>query len=124
MGRLLLVLLVLAGSVAINPKLRAHAQPYVQPALDPVFEWSTRSRLREIGRMMEADRAISRSAPSERDFPQYLRQQFSAGEGHLDSWGTPFYLQNGRQSRTVGSAGRDRTPRTADDLTVSLAPDR
>lgn len=124
MGRLLLILLLVAGAVAINPTLRTHAQPYVQPALDPVYEWSTRSRLGEINRLLEADRAMGRSLPTSDEFSDYLRQQFLTGDGHLDSWGTPFYLRDGRRETTIGSAGRDGEPRTADDLTLAVAAGR
>ena len=124
MGRLILVVLLLAGAVAINPTLRTYAQPYVQPALDPVFEWSARSRLREVARLMAADRAMNRALPAPRDFPEYLRRQFSTADGHQDPWGTPFYLQSSRRDAHVGSAGRDRTRNTADDLIVPLGPVR
>lgn len=121
MGRLLLILVVVLLAVAINPTLRGRAQPYVQPALNPVYEWSARSRVKEIARMLEADRTGGRDLPAAAEIPDYLRRRFSTADGHLDPWGTAYYLRPGRREATVGSAGRDRTPGTADDLTATLA---
>ena len=115
MGRVLLVILVAAAALA-SPTVRAKLKPHVQPALDPVYEWSTRSRVSEIVRALKTERARGRAVSDGDAFAGFLEQRFPGG-GAVDPWGTPYYLKNERRTGlVVGSAGRDSLPGTADDI--------
>ena len=123
MGRVLFVLVIAAAALA-SPAIRARAQPLVQPALDPVYEWSTRSKVSEIVRMLKTEKAAGRSFPEPRAFTGFLEKRYPGG-GSLDPWGTPYYLKTERRGGTwVGSAGRDATPGTADDIRQPLTARR
>ncbi len=119
MGRFLLVLVIAAAALA-SPTVRAGLMPYVQPALDPVYEWSTRSKVSEITRMLNTEKASGRNVPEPRAFTEFLEKRYPGG-GSLDPWGTPYYLKTERRGATwVGSAGRDATAGTADDIREPL----
>jgi hypothetical protein len=119
MGRLLLVILVAAAALA-SPDVRAWLQPHVQPALDPVYEWSTRSRVSEIARVLNTEKASGRAVPDAKAIQGFLETRFPGG-GSLDPWGTPYYLRTERRrGQFVGSAGRDLVPGTADDIRKPL----
>lgn len=120
MGRVLLVLLLAAAALA-SPDVRGRVKPYVQPALDPVYEWSTRSRVKEIARMIQTDRAAGRSTPTPKNFPQFLERRYPGEGGVTDPWGTPYYLLKQRAGTSVGSAGADGVRGTADDIVAPLA---
>lgn len=120
MGRVLLVL-VLAAAALASPVVRARVQPYAQPALDPVYEWSTKSRLQEIARMIQTDRAAGRPTPTPKEFPEFMERRYPGEGGAEDPWGVPYYLKKERAGLAVGSAGRDGVRGTADDLLEPLA---
>jgi hypothetical protein len=120
MRRALFLLLILALAAAVNPDLRARVQPYVQPALDPVYEWSVRSRVAEISRSLAADLSGGRAVPDQRGFSAYLESSYPGVEAALDPWGTPYYLQKEIVGVRVVSAGRDRERGTEDDILSSL----
>jgi len=115
MGRFLLVLVVAAAALA-SPAVRARIQPYVQPALDPVYEWSARSKLKEVARMIGTERASGRGVPAPREFTRFMERRYRGADGTLDPWGSPYYLEAGRGGTVIGSPGRDRTRGTADDI--------
>ena len=118
MGRVLLVLLLAAAALA-SPAVRARLAPYAKPALDPVYEWSARSKVREIARMVQSERSVGRAVPSPKTFPEFVARRYP-GEGGTDPWGVPFYLKQQRAGMLVGSAGRDGVRGTADDIVESL----
>lgn len=118
MGRVLLVLLIAAAALA-SPDVRGRLKPHVQPALDPVYEWSARSKVREIVRMIQTERAAGRAAPTPKTFTDFLEKQYP-GAGALDPWGSPFYLRKGRAETVVGSPGKDGARGTADDILEPL----
>ena len=120
MGRVLFVLVIAAAALA-SPAVRARVQPVVQPALDPVYEWSTRSKVSEIARMLATEKAAGRRVPEPRDFTDFLERRYPGG-GALDPWGSPYYLKTERRGATwVGSAGRDAARGTPDDIRETLA---
>lgn len=123
MGRLVLGLLA-AALLLTSSDVRAWLAPRAQPALDPVYEWSARSRVRQIARLVETRSATGHPPPTTRDFPELLARHFGREGGALDPWGTAYYLERGRREVVVGSAGRDREPGTGDDVreTVTAAP--
>ncbi|HEX2095610.1 MAG TPA: hypothetical protein VHG28_24650 [Longimicrobiaceae bacterium] len=121
MGRFLLVVLIAALALA-NPTVRSYLQPYLKFVFDPVYEWSARSRVQEIARIIEAERTAGRPLPTPRTFGGFLEERFPGGNGALDPWGVPYYLRRERGSLVVGSAGRDRKPGTEDDILAPVGP--
>lgn len=115
MGRVLWGLIVAAVLLA-TPGVRQWLEPYAQPLLDPVYEWSTRSRVEEISRLLQARTAGGHVLPTPRAFSDFLRAEYRRDADAVDAWGTPYYLRAERLQTVVGSAGRDREPGTADDI--------
>lgn len=126
-GRTLIWIVVL-GAFAANPAMRARVAPHVEPrvapllarAIDPVFEWSTRSRVAEVARRLGADLVDRRPLPSAAEFPAYLEAIYRNASGSRDSWGTVLYLRRSADGSRVASAGRDRVPYTGDDILSPL----
>lgn len=114
MGRIVFVLLVFA--TVINPELRARVQPHVQWMLDPVFEWSARSRVHEISRALEAESSLGRPIPTSSTLPAFLRRHYKRDDATVDPWNVHFYLARDTWTVRVASAGRDQQPFTADDI--------
>lgn len=115
MGRVFWGLIVAAVLLA-TPGVRQWLAPYAQPLLDPVHEWSTRSRVEEISRLLQARVAGGHPLPTPRTFSDFLLAEYRRDDDAVDAWGTPYYLRVERLRTVVGSAGRDRTPGTADDI--------
>ena len=116
MGRFLLLLLIGVFAVVVNPNLRAKAEPYVQPVLDPVYEWQTTGRVNEIAKAILTQTDMDRPPPTSRTFGEFLQHRYASEAAARDSWGTPYYLRRSHRSITVGSAGPDRKVGTADDI--------
>jgi|DewCreStandDraft_2_1066082.scaffolds.fasta_scaffold00081_49 hypothetical protein len=120
MGRLLLVLVLAVGLVALSPPLRRRAEPYVRPALqrvlDPVYRWQTRSRVQELARYLAAQSAAGVDFPSPQEFPSLYRRLYP-GENGLDPWGHPYQLRAvDRNVWVVASNGPDGQRNTPDDI--------
>ena len=118
MFRLILVALVLLGVALYLPDSRAAIYEKAAPALDPVFEWSTKGEMNKIAREMELHERQHRSVPDrQQEFADWMSQKFGTDPGALtDSWGRPYRWQAWPDSFAVISAGRDRTNYTEDDL--------
>ncbi|HEV2146670.1 MAG TPA: hypothetical protein VGR37_04570 [Longimicrobiaceae bacterium] len=119
MGRILLVFVIAAAALA-SPDVRAWLKPHVQPGLDPVYEWSARSRVSEVARMIQTEKAAGRSIPNPKTFGDFLERRFRGADGAMDPWGAPYYLKKERDRTVIGSAGRDGIPGTADDIREML----
>lgn len=131
MGPRLLLSVLIAGGVAVNPSLRERIKPYVWPyaephvrlVLDPVYEWSARSRVQEIARWMEAELSRGGSLPADdRLLGEQLRARYYGADGALDPWGGPLFLLRGGDGARIASAGRDRVRGTSDDILSSPLP--
>jgi hypothetical protein len=116
MSKLLGFLLLLIGAVVLVPQLRARAMPYVQPALNPFYEWSARNRVSDIVELLHEEETLGRGIPEPRKFAAFVAQRDFQKDAAQDPWGTPFYLRVTRKAYFVGSAGRDRVPNTPDDI--------
>jgi len=114
--RLLLVLIVLLAFVVVNPTARERAVPYIQPVLDPVHEWSTRSRLSEYVRLIREDETVGRGVRSNQDLAELLRREYPHRDATVDPWGNPYFIHPVRGGFTVASAGRDGVPGTERDM--------
>ncbi len=124
MGRFLLLILVAVLALA-SPVVRSRLQPYLRPALDPVYEWSARSKVRELARLIESDRTAGKPSPKPREFSAFIRRHYGDEGAGVDPWGVPFYLKRNRGTLVVASAGRDGTRGTADDIReTAVAPAR
>ena len=118
---MLRLLLFCATAFALaNPSARAWLRPHLAPALDPAYEWSVRSRVSEIARMIEADRAAGRFLPPPGEIDAYVERQYRQGGSGLDPWGSPYRLVRERAGARVVSAGRDAIPDTEDDIRSPL----
>lgn len=111
-----LVALVVAFVVAINPTLREKALPYLQPALDPAYEWLAQGRLEDITKQMEAQAAVGQPLPTGETLDDFLRERYSNEDAARDPWGTPYFLRESRDRVIAGSAGRDGEVGTEDDI--------
>jgi hypothetical protein len=120
MGRIVLVL-VLAAAALASPDVRSALKPHVQPALDPVYEWSARSRVNEVARMIQTEKAAGRSIPTPKTFEDFMGRRFRGTDGATDPWGVPYYLKKQRDGLVVGSAGPDGVPDTDDDIREPLS---
>ena len=114
--RLFLVLLGLLLVVVISPPLRARAEPHVRPALNPIYEWSTRNRVTELYKDLESEKSLGRSLPTPRNFIKFMQERDPGGGGIMDPWGNAYFLEATRKTYRVGSAGRDGLPGTLDDI--------
>lgn len=116
MGRFLLAILV-AAALLTNATVRRYIQPYAHFALDPVYEWSTHDRVKEIARMIQTEVSSGRETPTGRTFGAFLEQRYPADEHpELDPWGEPYMLRSDHGALVVVSAGRDQEPDTPDDI--------
>lgn len=115
MGRLSILLLA-AVAAAFNPDLRARLSPYAERGLDPVYEWTARYRVGEIVRALGAEVAAERPLPGPGGLQPFLERRYPGSLQPLDPWRSPYFLRRDRWEARVGSAGRDRTPGTRDDI--------
>lgn len=100
-----------------SPTARERIRPYLDPVLDPAFEWSTRSRVSEIARKIETERAAGRPIPQPGSIADFVNRNYPQAGAELDPWGVAFHLTRANNHLRVVSAGRDRTLNTADDVT-------
>lgn len=121
MGKLFLLLLILVFAVLVNPTLRSKVAPHAEGVLSPIYEWSTRSRIKEMERALETDQAMGRPLPDRRTFPRFLQEHYP-GQDTTDAWGTAFYIRRTRRAVVVGSAGPDRQMNTEDDIQTNAIP--
>lgn len=115
-----ILLLVVAAVVLVKP-LRDRASGYMEPALNPVYEWNTRNRVHDLQRLTAQEISAGGELPRPRDFPTFV-SKLEGGESAVDSWGQPYFLTVGRRTYQVGSSGRDRVRGTADDIVSEPAP--
>ncbi|HEX8694778.1 MAG TPA: hypothetical protein VF746_20295 [Longimicrobium sp.] len=115
------VVLVIAVVVLVRP-VRERLKPYLQPAIDPVYESTAKTRVREITRLVKRAEAAGRQVPPPRDFARFVESEDMRQHASLDPWGTPYYLVATRRDYRVGSAGRDRRQGTADDILADPEP--
>ena len=114
MGRLAMLFLML--SLFANPEFRKRAQPYASFALDPAYEWLTRSRVGEIARALNAEKSRGNDLPSSAKLPEFLTRHFGGGDAAVDAWGTGYFYTRDTWTLRVASAGPDRAPNTDDDI--------
>jgi hypothetical protein len=116
MSRIFGLLLLLIITVLLVPPIRQRARPYMQPALDPVYEWSAKNRVKTLVELMREEEMLGRHVPTAREFSAFVENRDSQRDASLDPWGNPYYLRMLRKGYYVGSSGRDQIPGTPDDI--------
>lgn len=99
-----------------SPTARAWVRPYLDPILDPTYEWSVRSRVSEIARKIETEQAADRRVPLPGPIDDFVSRHYRQKDSNLDPWGVSFHLVRTSEGLRVASAGRDRQIHTADDV--------
>ncbi|HET7231473.1 MAG TPA: type II secretion system protein GspG [Longimicrobium sp.] len=116
-------LLVLAVAVVVLvPPVRERVWPKVQPAFNPLYEWNARNEVNEIRDLVKRADALGRTVPADESFSTFVNNEAMQQDASTDPWGTPFYLILNGNTFQIGSAGKDRTPGTADDITSNPEP--
>jgi hypothetical protein len=119
MGKLFMLMLAAAVLSVAHPDVRERIKPYAEQALNPVYVWSTTSKVTDFHRRLEADVERGRVISDDKALHDYLERAFP-GVALTDSWGTPYFLVKQAGSLRVASAGPDRKAGTEDDV-VSAA---
>ena len=120
-SKLFWILLFVVAAVVLVKPLRERATPYMEPALNPVYEWNTRNRVHDLQRLTAREISTTGVLPKPRDFHAFI-STLEGGKSAVDSWGQPYYLTVSRRTYQVGSSGRDRVRGTADDIVSVPAP--
>jgi hypothetical protein len=116
MRRLLLLILILAAIVALDPRLRAWIVPHLDPVVQPLHEREARHEIDEIRRRLEARLAAGGSLPEPRQFTAYLQRVGIDSTAAYDPWGNPYRLEIADHIALVISSGRDGIPDTEHDI--------
>lgn len=127
----ILVLLVVFGFLMGNPSTRSRIASAAQPALEklgpvgrvvmrPFRGFTANTEVKFIGEQIKLAKELGRELPTERTFQDWIRTRAKTRNDGNDPWGAPYYLTRGQQTMTVGSAGADGQPKTADDITYSV----
>jgi hypothetical protein len=126
MSRIIGLLLLLVLAVLLVPPIRHRATPYMQPALDPVYEYAARNRVKTLVNLVREEETLGRPLPLPKDFTRFVDQRDFQRDPGTDPWGQPYYLKVTRRAYYVGSPGRDKVVGTTDDIvseTVSRKAD-
>ena len=116
MSRIVGLLLLLLMTVLLVEPVRERARPYLQPALDPVYEWSAKNRVKTLVKYVEEEEILGRPIPTARSFPDFIEDRDVQKDASKDPWGNPYYLRVLRRGYYVGSPGRDQVAGTPDDV--------
>jgi Type II secretion system (T2SS), protein G len=115
--KLFLALVIAVAVVVLVPPVRERVWPKVQPAFNPLYEWSARTRVNEISDVVKRADSLGRSVPAGGPaFAAFVDTEDMQQNASEDPWGTPYYIVFNGQSFQVGSAGKDRDPGTDDDI--------
>jgi hypothetical protein len=115
-AKLFWLLVAAVAVVALVPPVRERVWPKLQPALNPVYEWSAENRVNELRGVVKRADAIGRNVPTGDAFAQFVDSEDMQENASIDPWGTPYYIAVSGVTFQVGSAGKDRTPGTEDDI--------
>ncbi len=122
MSRIFLLVLCLIAAGVMVPALRERARPHLQPALNPIYEWNARNRVKEIANLVKRADQMGRPPQGSADFPQFVENEDARVNASIDPWGSQYYLVTSRTGFRVGSPGRDRVRNTTDDILSAELP--
>lgn len=115
--KIFLALVIAVAVVVLVPPVRQKVWPKVQPAFNPLYEWSARTRVDEISDVVKRADSLGRSVPADGvAFAAFVDSEDMQQDASKDPWGTPYYIVFNGQSFQVGSAGKDLQPGTDDDI--------
>ena len=119
-SKLFWLLVAAVAVVVLVPPVREKVWPKVQPALNPIYEWNARTRVNDLRDVVKRADAVNRTVPTTPDgFAQFIDREDMQENASLDPWGTPYYIVMSGTTFQVGSAGKDQTPGTEDDILSS-----
>ncbi|MFQ5535969.1 MAG: type II secretion system protein GspG [Gemmatimonadota bacterium] len=113
--KLILLLLIAFGAAMAIPSTRARLEERAAPVINRFKAKLVPSRLEAMADQLEA--RLKRGEKYPGNFAGWLNRDYSGVPE--DPWGTLYYLETSRSGFTVGSAGPDRKPNTADDIKVT-----
>lgn len=116
------LLVAAVAVVVLVPPVRERVWPKLQPALNPVYEWSAKSRVNEIRGLVKRADAVGRTIPTGDAFAQFVNTEDMQENAAVDPWGDPYYIVISGVNFQVGSAGKDRTAGTEDDILSNPEP--
>ena len=102
----------------ITAPIARRAMPVVDGVLNPIRRNGAKRETTNLLRVIAQDFEAGRPLPDVRGFHQWVRRKTS-GDG-LDPWGSPYYMRRNRGTLSIGSAGPDKTPMTADDVRTTV----
>ena len=123
---LLLVLVIVA--VATVPAIRNRLAGPLDPVLarlgpvgekfrNPVRRFNAHNEIQAIIGRLNEDKLQGRTVPPPNQFQRWIHEKMRGDiQDGKDPWGQPYYMVRSRASATIGSAGQDMQPGTADDI--------
>lgn len=114
-GKLILLVILLAGIGMAVPSTRAKMEDAVAPVMNKMKAKLVPSRLEAMADQIEVRLGRGQGYPG--SWEGWLRREYSGVPE--DPWGNVYYLQTNRNGFTVGSTGPDGQPNTDDDITVA-----
>jgi len=116
------LLVAAAAVVVLVPSVRERVWPKLQPALNPVYEWNARTRVNDIRDVVKRADATGRTVPTGEAFAHFVDTEDMQEGAAIDPWGTAYYLLPNGATFQIGSAGKDRTAGTEDDILSKPEP--
>src|SRR3982751_618986 len=86
------LLVAAVAVVALVPPVRERVWPKLQPAFNPVYEWSAKNRVDEIRGVVKRADALGRPVPTGDAFVQFVNSEDMQENASIDPWGSPFYI--------------------------------
>jgi hypothetical protein len=122
-SKIILLLLLGVAAVVMVPSLRQEVWPKVQPAFNPLYEWSAKNRVAEIRDMVKRADAVGRTVPLGGDeFDRFVQNEGMQENASEDPWGSQYYILLTGNYFQIGSPGKDRQAGTTDDILTRPEP--
>lgn len=110
------LVVIAVAVVVLVPPVRQRVWPKVQPVFNPIYEWSARTRVNEIRDIVKRADATGRPVPTGDQFDAFIDSEDSQENASLDPWGNGYYIVISGNTFQIGSAGKDGTPGSDDDI--------
>lgn len=116
MGKLFVFLLLALGAALYFPSTRAVVLDTLEPVLNPVLAWQTKSEMDQIARELQMINREGQAIPEPGEqFQAWMGRNFQGGDSE-DAWGNPYTLKLWPDSFGIVSRGPDLEVNTSDDL--------